>query len=274
MTFNVKDRVWKKINSWRGRPLSRAGKEVMIKSVLQSIPSYIMSLFILPDGIVSDIEKMLNSFWWGGGTNHNCIRWMAWDKLTGTKNEGGLGFRDLKSFNLAMVAKRGWLLLSKPHSLVSIIFKAKYFPNSTFFEASLGNNPSFVWRSVWQARSLLSLGCRWSIGDGRNIPVMGSLWLRGSREGMLIGPQTQGVYAMSVHELLSPNGKLWNAGLISEMFGADEAKIILQVPLVDEVQEDKWIWGEEQNGEYNVRTGYRVWRRESSRSVGVGVTGN
>ncbi|XP_058751957.1 uncharacterized mitochondrial protein AtMg00310-like [Vicia villosa] len=189
-TFSyVKDRIWKKINSWRGRPLSRAGKEVMIKSMLQSIPYYIMSLFILPDGIVSDVKKMLNSFWWGGGTNHNCIRWMAWDKLTGAKKEGGLGFRGLKAFNLAMVAKRGWLLLSKPQSLVSRIFKSRYFPNSTFFEANLSNNPSFVWRSVWQARSLLSLGCRWSIRDGRNVPLMGSPWLRGNKEVMLNGPQ-------------------------------------------------------------------------------------
>jgi hypothetical protein len=40
----VKDRIWKKINSWRGRALSKAGKEVMVKSVLQAIPSYVMSM--------------------------------------------------------------------------------------------------------------------------------------------------------------------------------------------------------------------------------------
>ncbi|PNX70556.1 ribonuclease H, partial [Trifolium pratense] len=42
----IKDRIWKKVNSWRGRALSKAGKEVMIKSVLQAIPSYVMSMFI------------------------------------------------------------------------------------------------------------------------------------------------------------------------------------------------------------------------------------
>ncbi|GAU43489.1 hypothetical protein TSUD_91990 [Trifolium subterraneum] len=39
----IKDRIWKKINSWRGRALSKAGKEVMIKSVLQAIPAYVMT---------------------------------------------------------------------------------------------------------------------------------------------------------------------------------------------------------------------------------------
>ncbi|PNY09444.1 ribonuclease H [Trifolium pratense] len=59
------------MNSRRGRALSKAGKEVVIKSVLQAIPSYVMSMFILPSSFVDDIEKMLNVFWWGGGGNNN-----------------------------------------------------------------------------------------------------------------------------------------------------------------------------------------------------------
>ncbi|GAU38568.1 hypothetical protein TSUD_322450 [Trifolium subterraneum] len=44
----IKDRIWKKMNSWRGKTMLKAGKEVMIKSVHQAIPSYVMSIFILP----------------------------------------------------------------------------------------------------------------------------------------------------------------------------------------------------------------------------------
>jgi hypothetical protein len=77
-TFSfIKDRIWKKINSWKGRALSKAGKEIMIKSVLQSIPSYIMSIYVLPKTVVNDIEKMLNSFWWGGGGGTGGIKWLA-----------------------------------------------------------------------------------------------------------------------------------------------------------------------------------------------------
>ncbi|XP_058742418.1 uncharacterized protein LOC131614899 [Vicia villosa] len=235
----VKDRIWKKINAWRSRPISKAGKEVMIKSVLQSIPSYIMSLFILPDGIVKDIKKMLNSFWWGGGNNPNCIKWMAWDRLTGTKNEGGLGFRDLKAFNMAMVAKRGWNLLTMSQSLSSKIFKA-----------------------------------RWSIGDGSNISVMDSPCLREKKEGRVNGLQRQGAYGMSVNDLLSPNGKFWNSMLIRELFDYVVAEDILQVPLVEEVQENKWNWKEEQNGCYSVRSGYRLWRKDQVRSGSSGVDGD
>lgn len=66
-TFSfTKDRIWRRINSWRDRPLSKARKEVMKKSVLQAIPSYIMSVYVILDSIVNDIEKMLNLFWWEG----------------------------------------------------------------------------------------------------------------------------------------------------------------------------------------------------------------
>ncbi|XP_058762257.1 uncharacterized protein LOC131635640 [Vicia villosa] len=219
-TFSfIKDRMWKRINSWRGGSLSKAGKVIMIKSVLQSIPAYIMSIFILPDATINDIEKMMNSFWWGGGNNHTSgIRWMSWDKLTGTKKEGGLGFRDLKAFNMAMVAKQGWNLISKPQTLVSRIYKAMYYPRTSFLDANIGYNPSFVWRSLWKARDVLMLGCRWSIGDGSQIMVMSDPWIRGRREGCIIGPQKQA------------------------------CEDILRVPLLKEVVRDRLIWKEEQNG--------------------------
>lgn len=53
----------------------------------------------------SDIEKMPNAFRWCGGSNRKGIRWMAWDKLSCSKKEGGLGLRDFRAFNMAMVAK-------------------------------------------------------------------------------------------------------------------------------------------------------------------------
>jgi hypothetical protein len=73
----IKDRVWKRINSWRGRALSKAGKEVMIKSVLQTIPSYVMGVYLLPESTIKEIERMMNSFWWGGGAQNQGIKWLA-----------------------------------------------------------------------------------------------------------------------------------------------------------------------------------------------------
>jgi hypothetical protein len=194
----IKDRIWRKINSWRIRPLSKAGKEVMIKSVLQAIPAYVMSIYLLPDSLINEIERMINAFWWGGGNNNKGIRWLAWDKLTCLKEEGGLGFRDFQLFNMAMVAKQGWNFISKLTYLVARIFKARYFPHTSFTNSHLGNNPSFVWRSIWKSRQVLLLGCRWRIGDGSNIKVMNEPWLREEEGRWVESPQRQGLYSLNI----------------------------------------------------------------------------
>lgn len=58
----IKDRIWRKISSWKGKTLSIAGKEILIKSVAQAIPSYCMSMYLIPLSLADEIQKMLNSF--------------------------------------------------------------------------------------------------------------------------------------------------------------------------------------------------------------------
>jgi len=69
----------------------------MIKFVLQSIPSYVMSIFRLPNSLLDEIEKMMNAFWWGhGGANNRGMHWLSWDKLSVHKNTVGWGSKILR----------------------------------------------------------------------------------------------------------------------------------------------------------------------------------
>ncbi|XP_024630838.1 uncharacterized protein [Medicago truncatula] len=177
-TFSfIKDRVWQKISSWSSKCLSKAGREVMIKYVLQAIPSYVMSIFRLSNTLLDEIE-MMNSFWWGhGGSSNRGLNWLSWEKLSVHKNDGGMGFKDFVAFNVAMLGKQGWQLQTKPDSLVSKIFKARYYPNSNFLDAKLGHNPSFVWRSILSAKVVVRQGARWKIGAGFDIPIISEPWI-------------------------------------------------------------------------------------------------
>ena len=87
--------------------LSRAGKEVFIKVVAQSIPTYIMGVFQLPINFCDELNSMCARFWWGQVGNERKIHWRSWDKLIVAKKKGGMGFQDLRAFNLAMLAKQG-----------------------------------------------------------------------------------------------------------------------------------------------------------------------
>lgn len=90
--------------------LSKVGKEIMIKSVLQSIPTYVMVCFKLPEYLLHELETIISRFWWGDG-NKNKIHWVRWDLLCDSKRDGGMGFRDLSSFNLAMQGKQVWQII-------------------------------------------------------------------------------------------------------------------------------------------------------------------
>lgn len=59
----IRERVWKRINGWGEKMLSRAGKDVLIKAVLQVIPTYIMSCFALPKSLVNSILPCQSPWW-------------------------------------------------------------------------------------------------------------------------------------------------------------------------------------------------------------------
>uniref|UniRef100_A0A803P924 Reverse transcriptase domain-containing protein n=1 Tax=Cannabis sativa TaxID=3483 RepID=A0A803P924_CANSA len=102
----LKEKMKKRINGWVGKFLSRAGKEVLIKSVVQALPSYAMNIFLFPIGTCNELERMMASFWWKSNNsngNGSGIIWMSWETLTKHKLDGGMGFRSLRDFNPAII---------------------------------------------------------------------------------------------------------------------------------------------------------------------------
>lgn len=93
------------------------------------------------------------------------------------KTRGGRGFRDLVSFNKALLANQCWKLLQNLNSLAATIIKAKYYLHSTILEAMVGKRPSFAWRSIMSAYDLLKNGLVCRVGDGKDIKIWGDRWL-------------------------------------------------------------------------------------------------
>ncbi|KAJ8755558.1 hypothetical protein K2173_022137 [Erythroxylum novogranatense] len=231
--FNyLKDRVWKRLSSWKSGMLSRVGKAVLLKTVLQAIPSYVMSLFLLPKTIYYEIEGMMNKFWWkSGGENGKGIHWMAWERMSLPKKLGGLGFRRLHDFNLALLGKQGWNLITKPNTLVARVLKARYFSNSTFFDTTLAANPSYLWRSIWESRNIVKAGSYCRVGNG---------------EQTAIG---------TVSDLMM-NGR-WNSEIINGVFNDQDRAAIYSIMLPVRAVSDKVCWKFESKGRYTVKSAYR-----------------
>ncbi|XP_074363465.1 uncharacterized protein LOC141704019 [Apium graveolens] len=76
-----------------------------------------------------------------------------------------------------MLGNQAWRFLTKPNSLVSKEYKARYFLTKNYLDSSAGHNPSFVWRSIWEAGDVVKAGVRWVVGSGEMINILGQPWL-------------------------------------------------------------------------------------------------
>ena len=157
--------------------LSQARKEILIKAVAQAIPTYTMSVFKLLDSLCDKMTSMVRKFWWGQKEGRNKMTWLSWEKMCAPKKDGGLGFRDLKAFNIALLAKQGRCLQSNTRSLVHRVLKACYFPDCDFIDAELGQTPSYAWRSIMVAQDVVRDGHQWQVGDGTSIQIWRDKWL-------------------------------------------------------------------------------------------------
>lgn len=81
----IKDRVMNKLEGWKENLLSQAGKEVLIKSVIQSIPNYAMSILKLPITFCDQLCARVAKFWWSNNGKSRGIHWVRWDKLSQKK---------------------------------------------------------------------------------------------------------------------------------------------------------------------------------------------
>ncbi|KAK6124264.1 hypothetical protein DH2020_042016 [Rehmannia glutinosa] len=255
-TFNgVKEGVQRKLNLWKSRLFSTGGRELLIKAVAQATATYTMSIFKLPYSLCKDLQCLVSKFWWGGNEDKRKIHWMCWDKLRRPKHLGGMGFRDLELFNQALLAKQVWRLIDRPHSLVSRIFKAKYFPQASIFEAVVGSRPSYTWRSLIWGRDLLRDGIRWRVGNGRNINIVSDPWLPRPFSFKPVTPSNL-ISAHHVADLISEGQ--WNTQLVRQNFWPLDRDLILSIPLSHSNPPDKIIWHYEKSGNYSVRSGYKL----------------
>uniref|UniRef100_A0A803P8Z3 RNase H type-1 domain-containing protein n=1 Tax=Cannabis sativa TaxID=3483 RepID=A0A803P8Z3_CANSA len=85
---NIKEKIWKLMNTWNEKIFSAGGREVLLKAVVQSIPTYAMSCFRLPVYFCNQVESMMSNFWWGSNENGSKIHWRSWNLLCKSKSDG------------------------------------------------------------------------------------------------------------------------------------------------------------------------------------------
>ncbi|XP_074336082.1 putative mitochondrial protein AtMg00310 [Apium graveolens] len=210
----LKDKVKASIQNWSEKNVSKPAKEILLKMVTQALPSFAMNVFLLPMELIKDIEKCMAKFFWSTSQKSKSkISWMAWERMSKHKYEGGLGFRCLRDFNVAMLGKQCWRLLTNPDSLVARVYKARYYTDKYFMDADLGSSPSFVWRSVLEAKRVISSGSCWRIGNGKEVSVLQQPWLQDTDNPYII-TNFPTIVQQKVASLFCTDAKQWDLEFI------------------------------------------------------------
>lgn len=198
------------------------------------------------------------------------MHWLSWERLCSRKKKGGMGYRDLHLFNLAMLARQGWRLVMNPESLCAQVLRAKYFPNGDIFEAKEKPGISYSWRSLVRGLVALKEGLIWRVGDGNRINIWSDPWIPNKATRRPITPRGR-TLLNKVSELISPVTGGWDEELIKEVFWPKDVPSILAIPIRSGF-EDKVAWHFDPRGTFSTKSTYHVLedRREQSKVKQVG----
>jgi len=127
-----------------------------------------------------------------------------------------LGFKEFAKFNDAMLAKQMWRLIHDTNSLFYRVFKSKYFPNDTIFDAKQSSG-SFAWKIILKARRVITMVAKWRVCDGRSILVFNL----GGR--IASSPSVLGSDACVV-DLMDQELSWWNSQVINAFFSPSKLR--------------------------------------------------
>lgn len=244
------------MNNWTVRFISQAGKEVLLKAIIQAIPSYCMSIFKLPRLILQAINRQVKNFWWGSRGEKTKMQWLPWNLLGSSKMVGGLGFRDFEHFNAALLAKQGWRLIQNLGSLAEKVLKAKYYSRTDFLNSKVGSNASYIWRSFSSIKTILRGGSFWRIGNGASVVIGKDNWIPQTSNSLFQSPLHERISIKRVRDLIIPESKSWNMHLISQFFNVSDATTISMIPISPSGCPDRCIWKGTKNGKFTVKSAY------------------
>jgi hypothetical protein len=173
------------------------------------------------------------------------------------KCNGGMGFRDMHAFNIALLGKQGWRLITSPNSLYAQVLKSRYYPNSEFMEATVPRAASCTWRAVIAGRESLQRGLIKRIGAGHTVSIWQDSWIHGARSLRPMGRLASADCDM-VPELIDHDSHQWRIQTLRENFLAPDVDLIMKVPLRIQDGEDWIAWPLEKSGQYTVGSAYRA----------------
>ncbi|GLT47960.1 hypothetical protein SLA2020_216110 [Shorea laevis] len=233
-----------------------------------------MTIYMLPKGVIKLLDKIRRDFLWGGGEERNKIRWVKWDTVCKSKKEGGLGVRDLRTFNLALMGKWWGRLATSKECVLWRVLEAKYgnIGHNWVSWVSEGRNIGSLWwrdvcniNQVGSKKGWLENGFRLVVGEGKKVRFWRDLWAgdevlanKYSRLFWLSTGQNNNISQMGCWK----NGNwTWAFRWRRKLFTWEENQLLdlkttIEAINLQQGKIDQWTWIYDKKGLYTAKSGY------------------
>ena len=124
------NRLQSRLQTWKGKRLSFAGKLTLIKLVMQAMPICSTLIHRLSKDTCNRIDRIIRDLWQGNTAEVRKLHTIAWDTICQPKEIGGVGIRKTEQFNQPLIAKQYWRITQNPQSLLTTTLKGNYFPKA------------------------------------------------------------------------------------------------------------------------------------------------
>lgn len=248
----------------------------LINATLTAIPIFFFSFFRVPTKVITKLEAIQRRFLWGGGLDQRKIAWVNWKTICQPKDRGGLGVKDLRTFNAALLGKWRWDLFHKHEEPWAKLLDSKYGGWRALEEGITANQDSIWWKDIisilhQQQNSAIRNETGWIVGGGDKFRFWEDPWLD---TGMSLREKYPRLYNISSQKQTTiscmgtsnSTGWEWNLNWRRDLF---ESELLLADSFIGDLaqqqiqphREDKWIWKHDHSGHYSSKSGYDlIWR--------------
>ncbi|KAL3652392.1 hypothetical protein CASFOL_002073 [Castilleja foliolosa] len=227
-------KIVQRLESWRGKFLSFAGKITLLKAVLSSLPIHILSATVVPKKVIQRVEKYFKSFLWGQN-GEDRTHWVSWNKVCTPKAEGGLGLRRLQDTVDGLNGKLAWSIIKKS-SLWSKLLNKKYRVEG---HLSTSSSASRTWKCLLPHVQRLLDNSTWIIGKG-DISFWTDNW-----SGSILFPEDNSDMTFKEAQDITP--------YLPELLTPAQMEFFNQVTLDEEVG-DNLIYTNSKDGLFSVKS--------------------